>query len=833
MERVQILPNERVGIADYEAGAGGRLVQEDLSRIARVTILPAGKTTGAAATQARILDGFDWSGITLGVSTTATLSRGGGIFPYLDDDNTLLFGMVGGEEGPATRIVDFATASPSSTQAVYVRMVTTFSDFENRVFWNPSGAPAAEFVDNIATRKPVTWEVTFQAASVAPPGNGEWVKIYEITIGAGGTIDAVTDYRHFYYEGDPQATFGAYSVEWGDGANDRNIDRATYGVVDQHTWTQALRRQLSDIIGLNGWYKAPGVSLNDVRPLADRLITVDDPSGAGGDGTYTTLMAAIGAAASGDGGTILLKKGTYEITTMQETSVQINLLALEEGVIIENEVNAGNPMIRWNTGSEGSVVRGIYFKDGTLSSGYSLDIRADRIRIDQCQIEGEIRFQECKEVVWSNGTLNVVSSTTANGSDNAVAVIGPEMGLVVDNVYIQSGVGSGAGTRADTIYLASLQGSSPRRARVTFRDCSVSTEESGGDIPRAVYSANTEFDVSLERCYFGCETPVSGSKAFRLSDGRVSIQDCTIKLISSGQDFTDCLFSADMGLDADSWLRVNGLTIDFSDELTKGTTEQTMPMYLNGLDIEFQRLHVLNLRVPNEATAGSFVYSLIECNPQNGGQIRFLDSRFERLKNQGTGEIDHSILGQSTSLTGTGSLRIARCIFDGSATSYRSASSQSSLVQILGTATNIWFTDNLLFGGCWQDVVSLQGTGGIVCRGNEFLFSSVVSAGIDRMMICKATNVSEGVGGFISVSDNHLARADVNGTYSVDIQQGNRVAVMGNTDMNLTGSGTQGWRLLGSDPQKVTFLGNNLDDGWLDNSFSSLPATLASYNFNT
>jgi hypothetical protein len=185
-------------------------------------------------------------------AASATLNQGSGIFPYLDGSN-LKFGILAGDQNPASQILDYSS-EPNGTYAVYVRSRYNPATIQNRVFWNPGGSPAREYVDNVATRDIATWEVLSQDSAASPPGSGEWVKIYEITVVA-NLITAVTEFRHFFYEGSANPT-DAYAHEWGDGANDRDDDRTLSPVTDAHRHAQMLRRQVSDIIGLGGAHKA-------------------------------------------------------------------------------------------------------------------------------------------------------------------------------------------------------------------------------------------------------------------------------------------------------------------------------------------------------------------------------------------------------------------------------------------------------------------------------------------------------------------------------------------------------------------------------------------------
>jgi hypothetical protein len=262
------LPNwlslERVGRPDFRA-ATGLLILGDFLRQNRNILLPTGRAVGETDYDARVISDFGWQQTIIGSGLVRDLIRGVGLFPYLDEeDGTVKHAILFADEGSQTIQVDFTSAADGVAQAVYVRFIYSPATFANRVFWNPSAGPAAEYINNIATRLVPQWEVTFQAATLPSPGD-EWVKIWEITKSTGPSeITAATDFRHFFFEGSANAT-DDYGHEWGDGANDRDANRALYGVNDFHLILQAIRRQLADIIGdpaaNHRWEKVPAIEL--------------------------------------------------------------------------------------------------------------------------------------------------------------------------------------------------------------------------------------------------------------------------------------------------------------------------------------------------------------------------------------------------------------------------------------------------------------------------------------------------------------------------------------------------------------------------------------------
>jgi hypothetical protein len=249
MDRLKVLPNERVDIEDFRAGTGD-LVLADQLRQTGIFVLPAGRTTGLALTSARIVDGFTIASSYIG-GTTAVLLRGSGFLPIYEDGETR-YGLLLGTEDPASWSLDFSGVA-DGVYSVWVRAMAGDGAYENRVYWNPLGAPAREIVGNMATRRIQSWEACLQAVAAAPPGHGEWVNVWQVTR-AGGVITVLTDYRHLFFEGSAPDT---YAEEWGDGANDRNADRKLYGAKDLHMWGQLVRRQLANIIGVKHYTAIP------------------------------------------------------------------------------------------------------------------------------------------------------------------------------------------------------------------------------------------------------------------------------------------------------------------------------------------------------------------------------------------------------------------------------------------------------------------------------------------------------------------------------------------------------------------------------------------------
>lgn len=198
------------------------------------------------------------------------------------DESGVLFGLE--STSPVSVDLSGQPVSPPSYN-VYVRFVFNPGQPGSRIFWDDGAS--AEVVGSIDTREVASWTVT---AATSSPGS-DWIKIGEIDWdGAAVQTADITHHRDTFFEGDEGAGTPFDDV-WGDGANDRNADRAQYGVGDLYTWVHAVRRQIQDILGgSNKWYTAVAHSLDDA---ATHAADSSDPHGA--TLNQTTLIAGAGS----------------------------------------------------------------------------------------------------------------------------------------------------------------------------------------------------------------------------------------------------------------------------------------------------------------------------------------------------------------------------------------------------------------------------------------------------------------------------------------------------------------------------------------------------------
>lgn len=246
---VRFLPNERVDVGDAEA-IQRNVLSDHRSQMAALLF---GSETTPANLQ-KVIDGFTVAEDSGGPSSQIEIVNGAAIAATNLPDATLEYGVIFGREVQTLQTLDF-TGQPAMTYSIYIRFSDTPGKIGTRVFWNAVGND--EDVDAIETRYVTDWDVVFSTTS---PGN-EYIKIAQV-VWDGVSIDNadISDYRDLIFEG---AVDGSFAHTWGDGANDRNTARGTYGVMDLATWIAAVRRQLDDIIGgSNGWFDAVTTGLN-------------------------------------------------------------------------------------------------------------------------------------------------------------------------------------------------------------------------------------------------------------------------------------------------------------------------------------------------------------------------------------------------------------------------------------------------------------------------------------------------------------------------------------------------------------------------------------------
>lgn len=711
MDRVNVYPNQRIGITDYENGAGGKLVRANQLREARSFILPTGRTTGAAATSARILGGFNFDTISYGVDTTATLNRGTGILPFLDESGNLLYGYVSGGEGATSIIVDFSAAAPSSTQAVWVRLTQTAGEFGNRVFWNPTGS-GSEFVDNIGTQLLMGWEAVIQDNAAAAPGNGEYVKIWEVVLNGSNQITSITDRRHLYFEGDQ----GSSLEEWGAG-NDRSTARGTYGVQDLHMWVQAVNKQLDSIIGQTGWYKAPPLSLTDLGGASGRLVTVDQPGGPGGDGDYATLEAAVTALTATNGGVILLKSGIYSITASMAITKKIGIWGIEGGTTIQNALSAGSDFVLdFQAGSDGSELIGVNLDESASSNERALKVQA-RFTAKHCTIVGltHIVGSANQQIVFDNCDFSESGYITS--TDEAVKIDGSGAWVTFNLCRI-----SGSSSVTDALYISAGVASSYYESSVKLDNCIIRANGSRG---LAIVSCKNF--TAINTLFVGLEIPDGGTNGRTLiesGNGNFALYNCTALLEATGITWSEPLIEIN-NIASDDKVIIDGLRVDLNEQMSVCSNFYDAPIYIECYSASIRGLEVHNIKLPN-STTNSNSFNVVELNPSIYGSIHLDSCVFREITFEGSSHSISSIVGNHISASNTGAIVLTNCVFDGQYQTYYNTNATSCMVYLAGACESLIVSNCQFIGGYWYAALVTAGQA-VKVLNNRFVFDTLTS----------------------------------------------------------------------------------------------------------
>jgi hypothetical protein len=840
MDRVSVLPNERIDITDYEDGPGGRLVESDQVRRGRVFFASQNRGTPdftLSQSAARILGtsrahdtgaatgnlDFAFNAITFGVDSSAVLNRGRGWLPYLNDANQLQFGYLLGDEGTPTLTLDFSGAPASSTQAVYIRATGTQADFQNRIFWNPGGA--VEFVDNVSTRRVAGWEAIFQEQSVAPPGNGEWVRIWLVTLDGASKIASITDRRHFYFEGQAATT---YAAEWG-GGNDRNVDRAKYGVQDQHLFVQAVRSQLADTIGAGGWYKALPTNITKMF----RNVTVDTPGGPGGDGDYATINAAITALTAFDGGTILLKPGTYDITAGNTCSRRINLVAVAGGVFLNNRVNANTFMFTYNsTQANGSYWEGITVIDHATESSEKVlkvdGMGANHVQLRNCQITGEVWVSA--STFYADGCRLADAFQTHNYSDTTLRFSGARVRAEFTRCLITGGTNLAGPVRVDTVLITGvLNGADGSRSTIVFDGVTTIVQNTATRSVHLAVATSTICDVEWDGCHWFVNPPDSSTRCLTVNAGNCTFKACSLKVNNSGDPFNNAVFYANPTLVTDQ-VNVDGFEFDFNTITHNMPAFDQVGLVFAGRRTKVRGMHARNILLP-DSTITSVQNCFVLCNPDGGGLVEVLGSAFSNVTNSAANHQHVHLIGQPTLAAGAGRIHINDTSFDTSSIVFRSTTSVGSVIYIDGAARNHEIMDNVMYGGCWARAIYCL-RGGINCSRNELSYPTV-SVGFAQFIRLLGPGTTFVNDGYCIAHDNFVFHDNVTGTLSyIEISNFGMATVHNNVDMDIgAGVPASTFGIYVHDILNLTIHGNNSYDTTGTTAITTqIPAVTATQN---
>lgn len=259
MDILRVDSNERVDITDFE------FISESVQAHERQMI--DNFMCDPAQTRKWVISGF---GMSNPAAKQLQVDKGKAILGTRDS-GVIQYGVLT-TEGDATLTVDLNSYAPG-TYGIYIHFERIAGESQSRIFWDPAGS-GSEYAQAMNTRYTAAWSLRVESSN---PGN-DWLKIGEVD----QATMAITDQREFYFEG---AVVDSYESGWSsDGggiADDRNVDRATYGVTDLQMALAAVRQCLTDIKGrgLREWYERDIGGLNvgfDAAPVEDCVAIGDN-----------------------------------------------------------------------------------------------------------------------------------------------------------------------------------------------------------------------------------------------------------------------------------------------------------------------------------------------------------------------------------------------------------------------------------------------------------------------------------------------------------------------------------------------------------------------------
>jgi len=317
--------NERVDLADFQQLANNTF--QDLLCVQGNNFLTNPKYPSATL-RSWIIDGF---GLSNPAGKQLQVDKGRAILAWRTG-GTVRHGVIT-SEGDANKIIDM-TAMGAATYNVYIRFEYVDGDNSSRIFWDPAGT-GSEITQTVPTRLLANWSLRVETTS---PG-AEWLQIGTAN-NAGGSL-VIVDQRPMYFEGTPNSTYASgWSAEGGGVANDRNANRATYGVKDLQAFTAAMRQCVEDIKGrgLRRWWAKDIGGMNigfDAAPVEDKLAVGDANFGLQGNTTEPYFLGDANASIKFDrtnqwwrvfiGGTEKLKLaagGFYGLDAVSGTAIK-------------------------------------------------------------------------------------------------------------------------------------------------------------------------------------------------------------------------------------------------------------------------------------------------------------------------------------------------------------------------------------------------------------------------------------------------------------------------------------------------------------------------------
>lgn len=256
------ISNQRADLGDIRAQQRNRA--SDLRRTVENLLFGANTDT-----QQRTFGGFNVTAQSP-VTSLVDISAGAAFGGERLEDESIELGVIFGTDTALEKSLNFGVLAVA-TYTIWLRFSHDPGEAGSRVLFDPATETEIGITHDVELVN--DWDVVI---SVASPGD-EWQPLATVAWN-GATIAAgdITQAQDTFFEGDAAT---GYPHEWGDGVNDRNVDRQRRGVKYFYQFVHAVRRQIEEIFddGLTlKWYEVPPSNLKEVR---DHIDDSFDPHG--------------------------------------------------------------------------------------------------------------------------------------------------------------------------------------------------------------------------------------------------------------------------------------------------------------------------------------------------------------------------------------------------------------------------------------------------------------------------------------------------------------------------------------------------------------------------
>lgn len=328
----------------------------------------------------------------------------------------------------------------------------------------------------------------------------------------------------------------------------------------------------------------------------DTYVTVSNNPG---EADYDTLQAAVIDLNTGVGGTIRVLHGSGAFTDQPTTAITFTRKIHVIGPIeLTDNLTAGQILLTFAAGSEGSTLRDITTIEGGAPSGISVSIQTARIHLDRCTFNGQVKITGVNAIATLVRDCTLVGATIVGTPTVHVdATSGTQHCL--ERCHIQS-IGQ--------IYEVLYDGVGTAAVGLTIKDCTIVVADKQQAIETASNARGLHIDGLSVSCGPSSDDAGGGLPVVRVRGWDHNIQNLKITANVSADGIRNSLLEI---LASDS--TVAHIHIDCAAQyLRYSHAAGQNPVRLYG-NMSVDDLHLFNFKIPNvNVGEGNFLLSIDE-----------------------------------------------------------------------------------------------------------------------------------------------------------------------------------------------------------------------------